>query len=268
MRKRAENIFWGVLLILAAVCLVLSKMGWLPDVGIMRFCLAILCVAWLISGILHIQFGNILFPIAFLCILFDRALGITKLTHWTVLVVALLGTIALNLIFGNSLRKWKKHRYASHVHYESGYMHGETKADDSLENMGANRDTQWETRHEHFDRVEDLDDGSSVYFSNSFSSAIKYVNSDNLEDVCLECKFGAVKVFFDNAMVQTGNVTVDLNVSFGAAELYVPKEWKVVSQADTLCSGIEEKNHPSPTGSVTMTLTGSVRFAGMTIVYV
>lgn len=80
--------------------------------------------------------------------------------------------------------------------------------------------------------------------------------------------FGAMKVFFDNAMIQNGNATIELEVSFGGVELYFPKHWSVVNQTDTVFGGLDEKNHSSSAGSPVVTLTGDINFAGVTIIYV
>lgn len=53
----------------------------------------------LFNGIRNVNFWEILFSIAFICIIYDDWLGITALTPWTVLGAALLGSIGLSLIF-------------------------------------------------------------------------------------------------------------------------------------------------------------------------
>ncbi len=60
---------------------------------------------------------------------------------------------------------------------------------------------------------------NSVYCSNSFGTTTKYVNSNNLE-----CSFGEMKVYFDNAVVQNKSVEICVDVSFGSVELYIPRE--------------------------------------------
>ena len=127
--------------------------------------------------------------------------------------------------------------------------------------MGADvvKDADWEESGTGEDRF---------YFSTSFSSGVKYIDSDNLEVVILECSFGSMKVYFDNASIPSGNATVELDVSFGGVELYVPRHWNVVNQADTAFGGVDEKNRCTTTGSPVLTLTGDVSFSGVTIIYV
>lgn len=236
---RKEKIFWGVFFVLAAAFMIISQLGFLQGVGAFRIIWAVFCVAVIINGVIKQHFGEILFPLAFICILFDKQLGITALTPWTVLGAALLGTIGLSMLF----HKRRHHRMPGYVHM---HMDGE----------------------EGFERVENGADGNHVHFKTSFGSAIKYVNSDDFEYAELECSFGAMKVYFDNAMLQNQNATIELEVSFGGVELYMPKSWNVINHTDTTFGGIDEKNRNQPDGSHTVTLTGDVSFAGVTIIYV
>ena len=82
---------------------------------------------------------------------------------------------------------------------------------------------------EEFESVDQVD-GNVIQLSTSFGSSIKYVNSEDLEHVKLECSFGAMKVYFDNAIIQSGKAQLDMHVSFGGVELYVPRGWRVSNQ--------------------------------------
>ena len=97
--QKGSKIFWGVFLILAAAFLVVSRLGYLSEIGMAGILFAIFFTAIILQGIWERSFGKILFPIAFLCIIFDEPLGITAITPWTVLIAAALGTAGLNLIF-------------------------------------------------------------------------------------------------------------------------------------------------------------------------
>ena len=245
---KTGNIFWGLFLVLAAVFLVVSQLGLLKDIGVFSILFAVFWVAILIEGLIRGSFGKILFSLAFLFIIFDEPLGIEAVNSWTVLAAALLGTIGLNLIF-----KRKKHYY-----YEAEWKHhGEEKIVDG------EADTYDEAK-----RQANGLEGNKIFFRTSFGSAVKYVNSDNFEFASLECSFGAMKVFFDNAQIQNGNATIELDVSFSGVELYFPKHWHIVNQTDTTFGGLDEKNHNSSTGSPVVTLTGDVNFGGVTIIYV
>lgn len=107
-----------------------------------------------------------------------------------------------------------------------------------------------------------------MFFKNSFGASTKYINSDEFEFAQLECAFGGLKVYFDNAVIQKGNATVQLDVSFAGVELYIPKTWNVINQIDVTFGGVDEKNKNQSAGVPTLTLMGDVSFSGVTIIYI
>lgn len=253
---KSKNIFWGAFLLLAAAFLIVNQLGVIEGVGLFSALFTVFWVAVLVDGVIRRSFGKILFAIAFICIIFDEPLGIEAITPWTVLAAALLGTIGLNMIF-----KRKKHFY-----YEGNWeKRGNGYFDDKIidvevdsENMGSYGTSQ-QTGGQ---------DDSRFYCETHFGSAVKYVNSSHFEYASLECSFGAMKVYFDNAQILKGSATIDLDVSFGGVELYIPKHWAVINQTDTAFGGIDEKNRCESTGSPVVTITGDVSFSGVTIIYI
>ena len=103
-----KNYFWGIFLVLAAAYLIISRLGYLPVAGVFTIIATIVCIAAFVHSLLHLSFGGMLFPLAFICILYDEPLGITAITPWTVLLAALLGTIGLKLIFSRAKSKYLK----------------------------------------------------------------------------------------------------------------------------------------------------------------
>lgn len=242
-----KNYFWGVFLILAGAYLVVSQMGYLPKVGPFTLVFTIVCLAALVSSIPHLSFGGILFPLAFIGIMYDQQLGITAITPWTILLAALLGTIGLNLLFG---RFKKKHWHRCHKHHKG---HWNVENGRNGENGG--------------DSVENLD-GEWVYVRSSFGSVIRYITSDNLKRADIEASFGAVEIYFDNAQIPSGQATVNIDSKFAGVELYVPHNWQVINHLASSFGGVDEKNKHTGELTATLTLEGSNSFGGITIIYV
>lgn len=94
-----NNVFWGIMLVLGAVVLLVGRMGYLEGIGLGSILLNIALAAILIKGIFRRRFGTILFSLAFLVIINDELLHLEAITPWPVLGAALLGTIGLNLLF-------------------------------------------------------------------------------------------------------------------------------------------------------------------------
>ena len=101
--SRKSNIFWGLVFILGAAAILLSRYGYLGDIvdgiGIWNILWDVCLVAILLRGILNGSFGQILFSAAFLIIVNDKFLHLEVITPWPVLGVAVLGTIGLNMLF-------------------------------------------------------------------------------------------------------------------------------------------------------------------------
>lgn len=234
MRVKKENIFWGLFFILAAVFILFGKLGYLANVSIVSLILAIFFVALLIKSIPKVEFGGIFFSLAFLSIIFTKPLHLEAITPWPVLGAALLCTIGFSMIFK---KKHKQIYYHQDGTYEKSAVFNEQ-------------------------------DGSQFKFDTSFGSSIKYVNSNDFQMAILDCSFGSMKVYFDNALIQRGNATINLDVSFGGVELFIPKTWKVINHANTAFGAVDEKNTSLGTGENTITLTGNVSFGGVTIHYI
>lgn len=233
MNKGNNRIFWGVIFILSAIFLMISKMGYLEESSIFSIVCSVFLGAIILKSIYPPRFAGILFPLAFLAIIYDRQLGIENLTPWTVLAVALLGSIGLTMLFHN--RKWNRQEF-----------HGD--------------DGQF--------TVIDVEDNSHVRHRTSFGASSKYINSEDFKQADLECQFGAMKVYFDKAKITEGRAAVRVNVSFSGVELYIPKEWKIDNQIKISLGAVDEKNEHVPTGDVILTLIGEVSFGAVEIVYI
>lgn len=230
-----SKIFWGLFFILAAVYVVVSKFGILPDVGAFNIMFTVFLIWMLIEGIRRISFYEILFAIAFFCIVYKEPLGITALSSWTILVAALLGSIGLSMMFGDV---GKKRRIQKMEHMGFGTSDGEQCTGEQL-------------------RIE-----------NNFGSAIRYVNSDNFKNARIENNFGALSVYFDNAMIQDGSAAVNVENNFGETNLYIPKEWQVRSTLERAFGTINQNGTCLGSGNTVLYINGSANFGVINIHYV
>ena len=235
--KNMGKIFWGLLFILAAVYIVVSKFWILPEISVFTILLAVFFIWLFIKGIAHRNFWEILFSIAFILILFDEPLGITALTPWTVLGAALLGSIGLSMIF-----KPKK-GFDVHIDVDG----------DGYKSAGVNSEQCV---------------GENVKFENTFGSYIKYINSDDFRSATFENSFGAMSVYFDNAIIQSGTACVNLENNFGEIKLFIPKEWKVVNNLEHSFGSVDEKGRYEGSSNSTLFLNGQTNFGSIEIHYI
>lgn len=231
---KKENIFWGFFFVLASMALVVSKLEFFPNVNAFSLLLTILFVTIIIKSTIHLNFSGILFPLAFILIIYDKQLGITAITPWTLLFATLLCNIGLSLIF-HKHTKW-------------------------ISTKSHNEDYKFEKIN--------VEDEGNIEFKNSFGECIKYINTDKFEQAHFDCSFGAMKIYFDNATMSKENAIVKIDASFSGIELFIPRTWSVEDKTNVFLGGISEKNRSNQQTTNKLTLVGNIKFSGVEIIYI
>lgn len=226
---RKERIFWGLVFILAAVFLIVGKLGYFGGFSLVSVLFTVFLAAVIIKSVYPVNFPGILFPVAFLCIIYDKPLGIESLTPWTVLLVATLGSVGLSLLFQ------KNHRYC-HTEFQKEAIHIE----------GCQHITE-KTR---------------------FGATVKYINSEDFKSANLDCSFGSMSVYFDKAKIPSGEAVINIHASFSGIELFIPKEWDVDNQMQVSLGAVDQKNQNKPDGTTILRLVGTLSLGGIEIMYV
>jgi len=233
MRKK---IFWGLFFILAACLLLANSLElFTMTVSVLNLALTIGLFAIIIGSIIHFNFFGILVPLSIIGFIYASELGITAITPWPLIITAVLLSIGLEILFSR-----KSSIVKVGVHFG---------------------DDDWE-------EIVDEEDGEEVSYQVSFGSGVKYVNSENLRKARFSCKFGALKVYFDNAKVSKNGAEIILDVAFAGAELYIPKDWNVSVGAHAMLGAVEEKKRKEvPTGPKVI-IKGNVSLGGVEIKYI
>lgn len=227
---KKDNVFWGVLLILAAVYIIVNSFGFMPNVSVVRLGVAVICCVVFFKSLAGLEFGGMLFSLAILLILFDDQLGITAITPWPVLMAALLGSIGLNMIFGNRVTESKKRNHGLAEFKETDYVSGD-----------------------------------EIRIGGMFGAYKKNISSDNFKKATVSCRFGGMEISFDDAVIQSGSAVVKLNISFSGVEFYIPQSWKVENHTEGMCGGFHEHRSHSSDEGPTIVFEGNVTFSGVEI---
>ena len=244
---KTKKVFWGLFLILAGAYLIVSQMGYLPTVGVVRALLTIACAAVFIKSIACMSFGGMLFPLAIIAILYAKPLGIKMVTPWSILAAALLLTIGLNLLFGGWKKKHRKHNW-EHSH-EWKHEH------------------EWEHEHEMFGSSESVEAGENIEIDTTFNGVIRYITTENFRYASIDSKFSGVKIYFQDAKGPTGSAVIDLDVMFSGIELYVPVNWQVINHLKGSFQGVNHKGKEPEEADTVLTLEGMARFSGVEVHY-
>lgn len=228
---KKDNVFWGIVLILAACYIIINNFGFMPDVNVVRLGVAVICAVVFFKSLIRLEFGGMLFSLAILAILFDEPLGITAITPWPVLVAALLGSIGLNMIFGNRVNAYKR---------------GKNKKWDGVN--------------------EDYVSGDDIVINGLFNGYKKNISSDDFNRATVNCKFSGMEISFDDAVIQGGRAVVNLEVLFSGVEFYIPCSWKVENNTNCIFGGFEEhRSRNESEEGPTIVFEGDVRFSGVEV---
>ena len=227
---KKNNIFWGLFCILAAVLLVLSQINIIPNDDIVNLLLTVFFLEMLISGIKNMNWFKIFFSLAFIGIIYDEYLGTVTLTPWISLLAALLLSIGFSLIFS-------RNKYNN--------LKSEYDRNDDRERYNEN----------------------NVVFNVAFSSSAKHINSTDFCSANINCSFGALKIYLDNADI-LDSATINFDLIFAGVELYIPKKYKVINNVECLLGGVDEKKCSNISDTKNIYLNGKISFAGITVIYI
>ncbi|GFI21383.1 hypothetical protein IMSAGC011_00146 [Lachnospiraceae bacterium] len=236
--KNRKN-FWGIFFIIMAIVVVIGRLNILPNVSLFSF-LSTMLLCWIVvDGIRHRNFYEILFPIAFLCILYNKVLKIEMLTPWTVLAAALFLSIGFSMLFGSK----KQYKHAIEFEWDNNHRDSVGKSSEQCS-------------------------GEYIRCENNFGTAIRYIHSDCFCKAHLENNFGSMTVYFDNVIIQEGSAYVKVENNFGETILYLPKEWRIQNNLDHCFGNINEHGKPIETSSATLHLHGDTSFGNIEIYYI
>lgn len=230
---KGKNAVKGIILLLLAASIILDALGVIA-VGVLRLALSVLMLYIFIKSIPSLNFYGILIPVSVVMILFDKALGIEKITPFPVLLCAILASVGLSFIFG----------YAPF-----------SKKTKSIKNHG---------------RVHENDGDSHIVISGMMLSLAKYLSSENLERVTVDVKASNVELYFDKAKIKGDEAEVCIDIRCSNLCLYVPSDILVVDSIhDKSMSNVEFPNSPQLSENVKkLVLSGSAKMSNLEVVYI
>ena len=107
-----------------------------------------------------------------------------------------------------------------------------------------------------------------IYVKTRFNGIAKYIESKRLREVEVNAAYGGCELYMTKADALNGEITMNLNVKGAGMDVYIPRNWRVVNDADLMMSGYDEdpivldEGEASP---VTLHLIGKVRQSGMSV---
>lgn len=256
--RRDNKVFLGIVFLILSAFIIASAMGAFDrldgifgKIGFWTIVFTPIFGVWLVKSLMRLAWGGILFSLAFLAILYDEMLGIQNLTPWPVLFAAFFGTLGMSIIFGKRGR-WN-HRRWNHV---------DVLDSTRIEDRGMGR--------KFFDHSnkEISEDEQRVRCDVSFSTMTKYICSRALREVVIENAFGSVTVYFDGAILDNGEAYVNVDNAFGFVALYVPKEWRVLTNLNKSFGSFRIFGKYMTQSMNTLHINGDIAFGSVEIHYI
>lgn len=192
-RLSASKLFWGVILILAAVILVLdavgAELGFLNGIPVFRSIIVLLLLSVAVEQLLKREFGGFFFALAFAFIIYEKQIATwlsledtNIISDWTVLLVALLLSIGFSLLF-----KKRTFTFTYNGNKEKHKVAG---------------------------------------------SYVTNIDCSVFDEMTVNNELGSCEVHFSNVDGYTGNGVLHVNNELGAMKIYVPADWTVTNRIE------------------------------------
>lgn len=122
MKKSLSTIVIGVMCIVCAVLLIITKSGIIPDMNLdlWTIILTIVFITILISGIIDLNWFGMFVPMGALCWMWAPRLGFDAIEGWVWIAVAILISVGFTTLFGPAPLK-KKRMEKNAVPYTGDY---------------------------------------------------------------------------------------------------------------------------------------------------
>lgn len=252
-----DNLFWGVIFILAAIYVLLRSAGVTPDVSLVRIVIGVLCLTGFVKAALQLEFGGMLFSLAVLAILFREYIGLGGISSWSLILAALFGTIGLNMLFGDQASAYRNRKKAR----KYGAQYDQNGGAD-----GANAEfTQGQAasgRQSYTGQV----DGEHIVLDGLFNGSKKNVQTENFKSAFVDCTFCGMEVNMAEVFIPSGTAVINLDVHFAGVTFYIPAEWQVVDQTNSTFGGFKEQHSTGvPQTGPTVIFQGKIAFGGVEV---
>lgn len=240
---KSHKWFWGLIILGAGALLLLSAFGIGEQFDFFRIVGSALLLGISIESLLKSRFFLFPIPLALAVYLWRVQLGFPNLNVTLLLAAAVVVGIGLSTIF----HKKGQHEFVF-KHHDGWKPAGTT--------MGSS-ETQ-----------EVLNDNEYVSLEANFSEQIKYIHSTNLKQANIASNFAEMVVYFDQCQISNEGLKINISGNFTEIVLNVPRAWKIDSQISIFAANVRGVNENVTEGKEKVTLTGSINFGDVKIVYI
>ncbi len=285
--KISHGWFWGVVLILGAVMLIMDRLALLPSVleGMTAWTLflSVIMVGWFVSCIAKANFGVALFPLAILFMLTKESIAaltsissIGEISGWMILIFAvafsmgwsisgsisagIITVLAFLLMLFKSwlaqvidlpqlaqLSNWIILLCTVLVVFGLKMIFGKKECHTTFK--------------KHINSKIEHNGNSS---SSSFGDHVKYIDCGSFDKATVSNSFGETNIYFQNISRYAGDATLNVSNSFGELDIHVPDSWKIVSNVSNAFGNTNIPTNSNSNGKV-LYIKGSNSFGELAV---
>lgn len=248
-KKNIKNAGWGLVFIALAILILINANGTLPIFGIWSWGFTIVFGAAALNSLLTFEEDGLVFSLTVLAYIWREQLGLTHVSIWVFLGVALLIDYGLGLILHPLKKKSKKHKHHTII------INGKNVSGSS-QTVGDDMAT-----------TADAD----VTINTRMGSVTRYIQSTDFRYATINLSMGEAKVYFDKAQIAVDRAVVEVNGTIGDLALYFPKSWHVQNELGSVIGEINTHGTPDPdaaTTGPTVLLTGTFKIGDVNIYYI
>jgi len=238
-----SKLIWGTFLLLAAAFIFINQISGFTTLGVGSIIVAILSLAFIVQCLAHLRIAPLPIPAAVLYIVLQKPLELPHIEIWALFLTAVLASIGIAMLFPRRRR--------IRVHTDNKY-------------------TSKPENHRRQAQTENCSDGNNPSVSVSFGAISRRICANALETVQLQCSFGALEIYFDQATPSPNGAEADLNCNFGAVKLFVPREWQIIDRLNCSLGGVDIDKRPGAIkeDAPKLTLKGSVSLGGVEVQHI
>lgn len=271
---KKSRFFWGFVLVLMALCLIVGQYDVFGEISIWTILLTICGGAVLLDGLFDFSIEGVVIGAAILLFLWKEKIGLGQLSGWTIFLAAVLLAAGLKILlhpFKMKIDAWKMRRemrkYNRKIASGNRSGGGNASANGADYGNGGGQNGGFSSNQNFTENTQGYN-GSYVKLKRNFGGGIEYIRSNDFQRADIDLNFSGLKVYFDDAVIQGPDATLHIDASFSGLELFIPSEWVIDDRLQHFAGGTEIKHRPqniAPTK--TLKLKGNVTFSGVTVYY-
>ena len=278
---------WGIFALAIAALILVNHFGGFVELGFWSILGSAVALAAIVINLVKLSLAGLPIPLALLYYIFQIPFGLPFIGFWTLAAVSIIASIGLSILLPKSgwikfakntgangddgwdddwddwddEDDWDEGNVVVNINNEDGHVVIHDEDGNVTVNVGNDQKKQ---RHK---RSNNVNSENNPKVSVSFGENSRYLHATALKTARLNCKFGSLSVYFDQAQLHPDGADVFVDCSFGATELYVPRHWNIINNTSCTLGAAEIDNNRSDTVSnpPTLTIHGNVSFGALEV---